>query len=108
MSAAAKKQGAAEASVSSRLLARGFIAMRPSSSPAESKPTMSSLVLHGPSLDLQQPVEAGGRHGRLHFLLDIPFADEGIDLALRQAFVGLPHRLDHGRKGGPGGSGEAV
>src|SRR5262245_54996346 len=53
----------------------------------------AGLILHRTALDLEQALEAGGRHRRLHLLLDIAFANEWIDAALRQAFVGLPHRL---------------
>src|SRR5262245_951759 len=69
-------------------------------------PNVFSLFLHRPPLDLQQALEAGGRHRRLHLLLDIALADERIDLALRQAFVGLAHCLDHGGECGAGGGGK--
>src|SRR5262249_25741524 len=64
------------------------------------------LILHRAALDLQQVVEPRGRHRRLHFLLDVALADEGIDPALREAFVGLAHGVDHGGEGGAGGGGE--
>src|SRR5262245_24858152 len=69
-------------------------------------PNAFSLFLHRPPLDLQQAIEAGRGHRGLHFLFDIALADEGIDLALRQALVGLAHGLDHGGKRGAGGGGE--
>jgi hypothetical protein len=56
----------------------------------------SSLVFHRATFDVQETVEAGGRHCRLHHLLNIALADEWINPALRQAFVGLAHSFDHG------------
>src|SRR5262249_10268073 len=67
---------------------------------------VSTLILHRAPLDLEQAVEAGGRHRRLHLHLDVALAEEGIDPALRQALIGLPHRLHHRREGGAGGGGE--
>ena len=78
-----------------------IVGMLPDPAPAD-----LGLILHRAALDLEQLVEAGGRHRRLHFLLDVALADEGIDPALCQAFVGLPHRLRHRGKGRAGGGGE--
>src|SRR4051812_8688359 len=56
---------------------------------------LNSAILHGPALDLEEPVEARGALRGLHFPIGASRAEERIERPLRQALVGLAHGLDH-------------
>jgi len=65
-----------------------------------------SGFLHGAALDLQQALEPASVLRGLHLLVGAAGPEERVHPALRQALVGLAHRLDHGGESGARGGGE--
>ena len=72
-------------------------------STAEDSVRSAQLALHRPPLDVEEAREVAGLLRRLHFPLGAAAAEEGVEPALCEAFVGLLDRLVHGGKRGAGG-----